>query len=80
MTGQKTKRGKATQSFLSSSFDNLPQLDSNSALPEPILDNVVEDSSYTSGLISSAQAAAEMDGDHQSKNENPKPIHVPLVT
>ncbi len=64
MTGQKTKRGKAPQSFLSSSSDNLPQLDSNSAPPEPILDNVVDDSSHISGLISSAQAAAEKDGDH----------------
>ncbi len=64
MTGQKTKRGKVPQSSLSSSSDNLPQLDSNSALSEPILDNVVEDSSHISGIISSAQADAEMDKDH----------------
>ena len=51
MISQKTKRVKELQSSLSSGSDNLPQLDSNLALFEPILDNVVKDSSHTSGLI-----------------------------
>ncbi len=80
MTGQKTKRGKVPQFSLSSSSDNLPQLDSNLALPEPILDDIVKDSLYTSGLISSAQVTAETDEDHQSRNEDPNLIDVPLVT
>ncbi len=80
MTDQKLKRGNASQSSLSSSSDNIPQLDNNSALLEPILDDIIEDSLHTLGLISSAQAVAETDKDHQFRNKNLKPIDVPLVT
>ena len=80
MTSQKTKQGKALQSSLNFSSDNFLQLDSNLVFPEPRLNNVIEDSSHTLRIISLAQAVAETDKDHQSRNENPNPIDVPLVT
>ena len=64
MTDQKRKQGKGSQSSLSSSSDNFPQLDNNSALPKLILDDVVKDFLHTSGLIFSAQTTIEIDKNH----------------
>ena len=79
MTGQKIKQEKAPQFSLNSSLDNFPQLDNNLAFPEFILNNVVKDSSHISRLIFLAQAAIEIDKDHQSRNKNPNLIDVPLI-
>ncbi len=44
------------------------------------MENIVKDSSHTLGLISLAQAVSEINKDYWSRNENPNPINVPLIT
>lgn len=64
---------------MGSSSDNLLQLENNSALPKLTLNNVVEDSSHISGLISLAPVAIKTDKDHYFRNENLNPIDISLV-
>ncbi|MCJ1346779.1 hypothetical protein MMC31_004997 [Peltigera leucophlebia] len=79
MTGVKSKRGKAPQSSVDFSSDNILHLNDTLCLPASPLEEVLEFYLYTAcettaGLNLSAQTAAETEEDHHDQTENAVPV------